>query len=229
MKVALCFSGFPRYLERTVSFWKNSILDPYCADVFVHCWQTQNYQINWKTQQIIQRAYNPIILTMDSMPDFNVSGYTERIWPHRTSPQSVISQFTSVQRSQHLRRQWEIQQGFKYDVCIRARFDWFLASVDLEINDAINLAYTPTLAGHKFHFHGMGWDLVGVNDQFAYGNSDNMTLYGDLVDNIPFLYNYHKIDFCSELFVRAHLAYHNLPIKEHTWHNGIVRETHIMP
>lgn len=229
MKVALCFSGLPRYLEKTLSFWQKSIIDPYKPDIFVHCWKTHNRQQDWKIQQFIQQAYSPAVFSMESIPKFDVSDYTDRIWPHRVTPQAQFSQFTSIQSSQKMRRHWEIQHKFKYDVCIRARFDWFLETIEFKINDAINLAHTPTLAGHKFHFHGMGWDLVGVSDQFAYGNSDNMTVYGDLIDNIPFLYHFHKIDFCGELFLRAHLAYHHLEIQEHQWKNGIVRDTYIMP
>ena len=229
MKVALCFSGLPRFIERTFPYWKNCILDKYQPDVFIHCWNTNNPSMDYQNKQTLAHLYNPTSMCMQDIPIFDTNSYVDRIWPHRISPQAQFSQFTGIKRSQQLRIQWEKQKSFEYDIVVRARFDWFLASVDFEINDCINIAHTPTLAGHRFHFQNLGQDFVGINDQFAYGSSKNMIIYSQLVDNIPFLYHYHKIDFCGELLLKAHLVYHNLEVQEHSWNNGIVRDTGIMP
>lgn len=229
MRVALCFSGLPRFIEQTHVYWKNSILDPYGPDVFVHCWKSGSDHEDKLTETQITNLYQPKLFQHAHVPQFNVASYVERIWPHRITPQNQFSQFTGIKRSQQLRQQWEQQHNFVYDVVIRARFDWYLRHVQLEINHNVNVAHTPTLAGHVFHFHGLGLDLVGINDQFAYGSSKTMTMYGKLVDNIPYLYHHHKIDFCGELFLKAHMEYHRITVKQHVWQNGIVRSTGIMP
>jgi hypothetical protein len=226
MKVAVCFSGLPRFIQQCAPYWRKSLLEPYDCDVFVHTWCQDAVQ-DAVTQQIVSHMYQPVRFQMQPMPVFDVSMYTDRIWPHRITPQAQLSQFAGIKRAQLLRQTQERAQGFLYDVVIRARFDWFLAQVVLEINPCVNVARTPTLDGHTFTHDEI--PLVGVNDQFAYGTSAIMDVYSTVVDNIPHLYANHGVDFCGELFLRAHLHEHRVCIKLHRWHNGIVRAWGIMP
>jgi hypothetical protein len=226
MKVALCFSGMPRFVYQTHAYWQRCLLQPYAPDVFVHLWRTHE-QEDERIAHFIQDVYQPRMLRQEHTRTWDVSIYKDRIWPHRTSPQTQISQYYGIQQSQHMRANWEAAHGFTYDVVIRARFDWYLQHVHLEINDCVNVAHTPTLCNHKFLWQDQ--THVGISDQFAYGSSAVMTVYGDLVDNMANLYLHHGIDFCGELFLRSHLLFHNIPVREHVWNNGIVRSTHIMP
>lgn len=228
MRVALCFSGQPRYLMQTYPYWRNCIIDRYSADVFVHTWKTplDPAHNQWVSDTVVS-LYNPVSFQFETPVEFDVSSYTDRIWPFRITPSAQFSQFTGVQRSQQLRHRHEAAQGFVYDVVVRARFDWYLKRVDFEKNNCVNTARTPTLDGHRFLWRDQ--QLVGISDQFAYGSSEIMTTYGDMVDNIYNLYHNERVDFCGELFLRAHLAYHNLPIKEHHFDNGIVRDWGVMP
>jgi len=158
---------------------------------------------------------------------FDVSTYTNRIWPHRVTPQAQFSQFEGIKRAQQLRQTQEQATGTPYDVVIRARFDWYLAHVNMETNACVNVARTPTLDGHIFTYDKT--QLVGISDQFAYGSSQVMNVYAQVVDNIHALYHRHGVDFCGELFLRAHLHEHNVCIRECSWNNGIVRSWGIMP
>jgi hypothetical protein len=164
---------------------------------------------------------------MEPVPVWDVTMYTDRIWPHRVTPQAQFSQFEGIKRAQMLRQSHEAATGITYDVVIRARFDWYLAQVNLEQNPCVNVARTPTLDGHMFTYDAA--PLVGISDQFAYGTSATMDVYATIVDNIPHLYAQHGVDFCGELFLRAHLHEHHVCIKQHNWHNGIVRSWGIMP
>ena len=225
MKVALCFSGLPRFVKETYPYWKTCLLDPYKPDVFIHTWKQTTDHTN-----LLQALYSPIVLSMENPKQYDTSIYNEERevqWPYRTTPQTQISQYTGIKKSLQLRQLWEEQHRFKYDVVIRARFDWFLEKINLEINDSINIAHTPTLKGHRFLFRGK--EYLGISDQFAYGSSDNMTIYSQLVDNLPTLYKEYKVDFCGELFMKSHLLYNNIPVKEHIWKNGIVRDWGVMP
>jgi len=227
MKVALCFSGLPRFLSETLPYWKNCIINPYKPSVFIHAWFDGNSYDRKKLTDNLQSFYSPKILHVQSFEKFDVSTYNERIAPHRTTPQNVISQFTGIKRSLELSREYEIANDLEFDIVVRARFDWYLAKVDFEINNQINVAHTPTLCNHKFLFNGD--NHVGINDQFAYGNSKNMALYGKLVDNVPNLYSNHRVDFCGEILLKSHLLDYGLDVKEHVWQNGIVRADGIMP
>lgn len=219
MKVALCFSGLPRYVIQTWSYWKQSVLDVYMPDVFVHTWCDSDQSETLKSQ--LFSLYAPVSCVVSPPQPQDVSIYKERIWPHRTTPEGVLSQWFSVKHSLQQRKQHELLKGFTYDVVIRARFDWYLQKVDLEINDAWNIAHTPTLAGHKFKFRGQL--LVGVNDQFGYGSSHTADVVSELFDQIPHLYQNEQVDFCSELFLKAHLCVNHIQIQEHKWNNGMVR------
>lgn len=230
MKVALCFGGQPRYLHQTFGYWKNCILDRYQPDVFVHSWNTPDAETGRTDPTLydqILSLYQPRSCTLESGIQIDTSIYKERIWPHRTTPHGVLSQWYSVCHSLRQRQQYEQHNNFKYDVVVRARFDWFLESVDLEINDCWNIALTPTLAGHRFRLRGQV--LTGINDQFGYGTSTTADVMQGIFDHIPYLYQNEQVDFCSELFVKAHLELNGVPVKEHKFNNGMVRWWGINP
>ena len=226
MKVAVCFSGLPRFIRECAPYWRTCLLEPYDCDVFVHTWRQSPSQ-DAQTTQLITQLYQPVRYQTDHVPTFDVTPYTHRIWPHRVTPQAQFSQFEGIRRAQHLRQLQEQVLGIKYDVVIRARFDWFLHQVNLDINPCVNVARTPTLDGHKFTYDHV--PLVGISDQFAYGTSVTMDVYATIVNNMRSLYEHHGVDFCGELFLRAHLHEHHVCIKQHVWHNGIVRSWGIMP
>jgi hypothetical protein len=219
MKVALCFSGLPRYVTQTWSYWKASVLDVYQPDVFVHTWCEPPESEVLKTQ--LFSLYAPVSCVVQAPQPQEVSIYKERIWPHRTTPTGVLSQWYSIKHALQQRKQHEQLRNFTYDVVIRARFDWYLQSVLLEQNDVWNTAHTPTLAGHKFKFRNQV--LVGINDQFGYGASHTADVVSELFDQIPYLYQNEQVDFCSELFLKAHLHANQVQVKEHKWNNGMVR------
>jgi hypothetical protein len=222
VRVALCFSGLPRFVRETHRYWKRCLLDVYQPDVFIHTWQNLDFDPNnfWS-------LYQPKILSWEQPKKYDVSLYTDRIWAYRTVPQNQLAQYTGIQKAIGLALDYQTNFGFEYDVIIRARFDWFLQTVELELNNAVNVAHTPGLSGHRFQF--LDQEYLGISDQFAYGSSTTMKTYAQLVDWLPTLYQDYKVDFCGELFLKSHLLLHNIPVKEHNWHNGIVRPTGIIP
>jgi hypothetical protein len=222
--VALCFSGQPRFVQQTLSYWRNCIINKYQTDVFVHCWIDDHRDSHIP---IILDAYQPKAFQYEPPITFDVSSYQDRIWPHRTTPQNVLSQYQGWYQCQQLRQQAEQAGSFKYDIVVRARFDWFLESVDFEINNCVNVAHTPGLNSHHFWFDGQ--PHLGINDQFAYGNSRVITHVGDLILHVHKLYHQHRVDFCSELLLKAHLLSLGIDHKEHHWRNGIVRSWGVMP
>jgi hypothetical protein len=226
MKVAVCFSGLPRFIQECAPYWRNCLLEPYDCDVFVHTWRQGPAQ-DCHTTQLITHMYQPVRYQMEAAPQFDVTSYTTRIWPHRVTPQAQFSQFEGIRRAQLLRQMQEQVRGARYDVVIRARFDWYLKAIKLEQNPCVNVARTPTLDGHTFTYDDV--PLVGISDQFAYGTSEVMDVYATTVENMPYLYHAHGVDFCGELFLRAHLHEHHMCIKQHVWQHGIVRSWGIMP
>lgn len=226
MKVAVCFSGLPRFVHECATYWRHCLLEPYDCDVFVHTWHTHGAS-DRQSAQLIQQLYAPHTFVQEPAPQFDVHSYTDRILPFRVFPQAQFSQFEGILRAQRLRQQTEQHVNRKYDVVIRARFDWYLREIQFEHNACVNVARTPTLDGHVFNYDQT--TLVGISDQFAYGTSEVMDVYADLVHNVPSLYHAHGVDFCGEMFLRAHLHEHHVCVREHVWQNGIVRSWGIMP
>lgn len=228
MRVALCFSGLPRFISQTHQYWFKSLIKPYNPDVFVHTWRWSDiWNPNHNIDQQLQSLYNPKVIQIESTKTFDTSMFVDRVWPHRTTPATVLSQWYSIKQSIMHKARYEEVMGFKYDVVVRCRFDWYLREIVLEQNNMINVALTPTLAGHRFTYDGNLF--VGINDQFGFGSSDNMDIYGSVFDNIPSLYANHGVDFCSELFLKAHLVENNIKVNEIPLENGIVRLQGIMP
>jgi len=228
MKVALCFSGLPRFVEQTYQYWLRSLIKPYNPDVFIHTWEwSDKWNPNHNIADQLQSLYNPIVVQIESTKTFDTSIYTDRVWPHRTTPQTVLSQWYSIGQSIKHKSDYETRMGFKYDIVVRCRFDWYLKEIILENNSMVNVALTPTLSGHRFTYDGQIY--VGINDQFGYASSDIMNVYGRLFDNIPSLYSNHGVDFCSELLLKGHLVENNIEVNEIPLENGIVRLQGIMP
>lgn len=227
MRVALCLSGLPRFLQQTAAYWHRSIVAPYRADVFAHTWLTDNSIQNSLVKDLVGQLYRPCAAQFEFIPQFDTRSFVDRIWPHRITPSAQFSQFLGIKRAQQLRQTWEQQHNFLYDIVVRARYDWYLHSVNFEKNPCVNVARTPTLDNHKFVYDQT--PLVGISDQFAYGNSEVMNIYAGIVDNISSLYHNHNVDFCGELFLRAHLHENHVCIKQHQFTHGIVRNWGIMP
>jgi hypothetical protein len=228
MRVALCFSGLPRMVENTARYWHNSIITRYPTDVFIHTWDWCDiWNPNTQLKHTLMSLYQPRVLEISTPKTFDTSMYVDRIWPHRTTPAGVLSQWYSVQKSIEFKQELEQAQGSEYDIVVRARFDWYLNNHSLIQNNAVNVALTPTLDGHRFLWNQQ--PHTGINDQFAYGSSSLMNQYAKLFDNIPNLYSAQGVDFCSELFLKAHLLDCNIEVCDHEMQNGITRLTGIMP
>ena len=88
MKVALCISGQPRYLEEGYAQINKSILQRYSPDVFVHTWwdnsmsnkkmelpSTLSYgrTYYWRenTIDLIKKFYNPVVFLYEPQIIFN--------------------------------------------------------------------------------------------------------------------------------------------------------------
>ena len=133
MKVALCFSGQPRYLEEGFRHINKNILQKYSPDVFVHTWWDDSMSHKkmelpaalsygrtyyWKenTLDLIKKLYNPVIflhepqITFDTFSDVNYQ---------LARPSNVHSMFFSLQKSNQLKIKYEKENSFLYSILNR--------------------------------------------------------------------------------------------------------------
>jgi len=204
VKVAVCFAGLPRFTPSRLQNWQTNLIKKYNAQVFVHSWNT-NSQLLLDLQQYIQ----PTGLIIEPLQTFDTSLYKERVWPHRSNPNSVLSMWASINKSFDIAFKYAAQNNFSWDIMIRARWDWEFDRIDLVIDDSIHVPVDLGLAGHLFSYNGE--TVCAHNDQFAWGSADNMKTYSSLYHHIAELYEA-GIDFCSEVLLTAHLKNHTIEI-----------------
>jgi hypothetical protein len=144
--------------------------------------------------------YNPISIEVEKQ-DLIVNTFLkemispyENLATHDARPLSVFAMFYKIMKTNHLRKMYEKMNSFNYDVVIRTRFDLQMESpIDIIIPEE-NHIYIPK-----------GWDWnYGYNDLFAIGNSESMTYYCEMFNNLlPILKTGHILH--PESLLKTHL------------------------
>jgi hypothetical protein len=190
MKIALCFSGQPRFVKQTYqNYLDNLILPNNIEDIFVHCWWDEtkihepvitswesvgahlNLYVEGDAINFIKEKYNPKLLVYEK-DDFS-KYINEGEFGKKEITQPVIfqSMCNSIYKCNEFRKQYEQENNLKYDLIIRTRFDLnILEKVDLNNVDDKYL-YIPAC---NFKAHCV------INDQFAFGDSDTMDIYSNI-------------------------------------------------
>lgn len=186
MKVALCISGQPRYLDDGYSTIKK-VFDRFGdLDVFVHTWWDESYKNKpiefapnltygrscfWESDTLekINKLYSPKTLsyepskTFETFPDIPYG---------KSNPNSIHSGWYSVYKCNELKKQYEIENNFEYDLVIRCRFDINLINFNVDLIDP-NIVY---VCGELNRTNKLGLP----NDLFAISSSKNIDLYSSI-------------------------------------------------
>jgi len=209
MRIAVCISGQPRYLEEGYYFL-NKYLSEYNIDFFIHTWWDQSYIGNEfiftntkrdglydkHTLDKIKKYYNPKGLIVEPQKVFETSNEVEYGGLH---PVSVYSMFYSINSSNNLKKKFEKENNFKYDLVIRTRFDIVINNFNLNLKELdLNYYYL----GGEIH---RGGQINVPNDQFCISSSDNMDYYSSLYNNLEnYINEGHRI-FVGEQLLKYHL------------------------
>jgi hypothetical protein len=192
MKIALCFSGQPRFVKETYqNYLDNLIIPNNIEDIFVHTWWdaeklNEPLLTSWNdvgyhikiflesdTIEFIQNNYQPkkIITEKETFKHYIGAGEFGKI--QITQPHIFQSMVNSIYKCNQLKKQYEEENNFKYDLVIRTRTDInILDKIDLSNLSLFNKLYIPGGIGV------LNYD--SINDQFAIGNSDIMDIYSNL-------------------------------------------------
>lgn len=191
-RIAVCFSGQARYwresLENIKRFFEHEYPHPENGlevetDYFIHTWDTNSWRLP-KTDisvyndvvhnddEDIKNAYNPKTIIVEKY----VKERFDRAWD---------PMFYSFARSLMLKRDYELQHSFQYDLVIKARLD---------------VIYNPA---RKFPLQrvwpGVCYTSTPISkfaSEFNYNNFDDVLFYGDspTMDLIGDLYDMHSIE-----------------------------------
>lgn len=173
MKVALCLSGQPRGLNKAYDYVKRNLLDRYSVDVFCHTWDNGDE---------VNRRYSPVHIGVDSSTEMKWADIYNTRDTTKHPARNTFCFYYSLYLADNYRKRNEEQTGVKYDVVIRSRYDYAIARpIDFTELD-ISLIWTPLIKIPMPH----GFLCT---DQFAFSNSDNMSVYSNVYPN---MLNYHN-------------------------------------
>ena len=137
-KIALLYSGQPRHLKEAFpnhhdTFWKPN--NSYQIDVFAHMWYDEKWIGNyfwdqykdrgrWEAdlKEFMQDNWNPKAITFEEPKEFEPEDIVpDPRFPHPVN--NIISQFYSISQANNLKKKYEDENNFKYDVVVRLRTD----------------------------------------------------------------------------------------------------------
>lgn len=188
MKVAVCFSGHLRTFRECASSWQQVVFSRFsrnAPDVFLHTWgklgvgdrfdETAGAIDTRSVMSQFDRIYKPVAVKLEEPIDFSRSHSWMLRWSfnHR-NPLFVPSMFYAVEQADLLRQQQEKKQGWRYDVVVRARTDLLFSKFEWP-------GGTPSSGRH---YTADVHNYCGLNDQFWFGDSADMTKSCALYSNL---------------------------------------------
>ena len=165
MKIALCLSGQPRGLAKAHEYVKTNLLDKNDVDVFCHTWDDGS---------IIESLYTPLSIEVAKSSEHKLTkDYNVKSSRHPAI--NTVSFYYSLYRANRLC----IQSGNSYDVVIRSRYDYAIATqIDFSSMD-LNMLWTPLVHQRSF----LGPNFL-CTDQFAFSCPRIMNIYCDVYNNL---------------------------------------------
>jgi hypothetical protein len=192
MNIAICLSGAIKFIENGL-ITIDKISNLYDIKLFIHSWEIEDFvnfnsnswiglknnfnYANYHQNNIFDR-YNYTDIEIEKYNNkkiefehffnsFKFENYGQR------NDIGLISMFYSIYKSNMLKIKYEKDNNIEFNCVIRMRSDSLLINnIILEEYDMNNLNIPS------------GRDWGGLNDQFAFGNSNIMNLYSETFNNI---------------------------------------------
>lgn len=234
MKIALCLSGQPRFIERAYPSIYDSILAPNSPDVFVHTWfdksnltpfrennNWQNCSNNKPTEnvdELIHKLYNPIGWLFEPPATFKANWdlrKTISVYMPGLLKDADVYDYTinmmhcmwySIYQSNHIKERYRLANGFEYDMVIRCRFDsQFSMKIDCS-------KYDPSV----INVGGVKPYPWQTSDWFAMGGNNLMNIYSSVFPHLDYYYQKRMSEnqlFSNEDALFEHLKHFNAPTR----------------
>ena len=149
MKIALCFYGQSRNIDKSYENIYNNIIKDNNVDIFIHTWKNNLYDRAIK-------FYDPISYTISTDMNFDYRKKTND--PHI----NVYPQLYSISKVRQLKIDHELEYDIKYDIVIKMRMDLVLYNKI----DFINIDSSKINVCSNKHPHHRWFD-----DNFSISNS----------------------------------------------------------
>lgn len=246
MKVAVCFSGQPRFVEKTYESIKKNLIDGYDVDVFVHTWIDKNgYQFRddgsllWKSEtqptnidNIILDLYNPKKFLFETPKVFQpkkINGFDAKDY--------FVPLFTK--RAQHFLT--EKGKAYYVNVINSMWYSIMMSNLQKELYSKENGVVYDFVVRARFdvtYNQKIYYDMLDKNtlyaasqvhpdhihDFFAVSNNNIMNIYSSLFNNLDFHLNKVSPDWrCGEGILKDILDLHGIRYQGFDCINPIVR------
>ena len=212
-KIAICFSGEIRDLERTKDYW-SKLIKEYDMDVYASFWNVENEE-NGDTFDNFHRLYDVKKTEVESFKSFEQSTLSQLrmgINPPNSLQQHLrescmnfgtLSMWYKIWRANLLTKELDID----YDIVIRARTDIFFDErLDITENEMFNIPYGRVKTSD--------WkDSDGICDLFAYGSPKLMDYYSTCLFYMMEHLNKDYYMVPHEFFLHTHLNKVSVPIR----------------
>lgn len=219
MKTALCLSGQVRNWKNSFDSIYNQIIKKYNCDVFIHSWNAASSKISHDFNQKLFidewgdvdysfiKHYNPKKIKFD-WPDYDF--YREN-FNIKDRTYNTLMMWYSLDQSNKLRKEYELETNISYDCVIRCRMDLFFenfkitelkkSTLYLPPNENINKPWSIEIR-EMFENNNRHWGYM-TNDQFAYGDNNTMDYYCGIFDRAKL--DNTSISFHPENYLKLHL------------------------
>jgi hypothetical protein len=191
-KIALVYSGQPRDIKNCFRNHVENLIKPNSdceIDIFTHFWYDdsscgkffwEDYKDRGKWDSdvrfFILNSLKPKNIRLEKPRSFSLDEFIQPDprFPHPIN--NILSMLYSIEQANNLKCQHEIKHNFKYDCVVRLRSDeFFLKSLGSLYNYDMQKLNVLDEWAHLDY---------GLNDHFAFGNSEIMNLYSSAYSNL---------------------------------------------
>jgi len=198
MRIAVCCSGAQRFESNAVTLFLRSLpaeaqIDYFC---YLHAGELATDEaltayLEDKTERRPANIFAKVDNSFVANLDFPHVAFPE------TKQENVLRMFFAIRRCSDMVVEQERKEGFVYDLVFRVRTDTAISN-HFDLNLYLPIKDNFVIFPWSGHWRG------GLNDQFAFSSSANMTIYASVWDHI--------IDHCQnncpfhpETLVKYHL------------------------
>jgi hypothetical protein len=201
MKIALCFSGQPRYIGKSFEEYEKNILQNNDVDVFAHLWWDDSYQgktFSWESMETYPVDYNPIdefkekfrpknIIVEPHKPKefFGYSNYSQKCLFDSSIQGDIVRSMMLRQVSQwySIKQSMSFEELKDYDIIIRTRTDLrFEEHIDFSrfVMDKVYMMDGSLQCGGNRHYQDWFWFgpkeyVLSINNTY----DRTFTFFGD--------------------------------------------------
>ena len=178
MRVAICLSGELRSIRRCLPAMRINLLDNFDDyDIFYHTWN-DDPDLN-ELSQLVRTGH-----LKDLMIEPRITLDEKNYHLRKRSEvfiQGFLRQLYCLKQCNDLKKKYELDNAFTYDVVIRLRPDILIDSFEYDVNLFTNLSSSVYIPDHD------SWH--GYNDRFYYSNSPNMDKLSDRLLQVDDYFN----------------------------------------